>query len=138
MAILCPKCKKQYDVTLFQFGKGVVCDCGEEVRPFEPAPVEIPIEGTLDLHTFKPSEVKDLVPEYLKACLEKGIFRIRIVHGKGSGALLRTVHSVLKKTPEVDSFEMAGPDEGGWGATVVRLKRHPGKPRESPPERCAG
>jgi len=91
MAILCPNCQKQYDVTLFQFGKGVVCDCGAEVRPFEPAPVKIPIDGTLDLHTFKPSEAKDLVPEYLKACLEKGIFRVRIVHGKGSGALLRTL-----------------------------------------------
>jgi DNA-nicking Smr family endonuclease len=84
--------------------------------------VEIPIEGTLDLHTFKPSDVKDLVPEYLRECIAKGIFRVRVVHGKGTGALARTVHSVLRKMPEIASFELAGPDEGAWGATIVRLK----------------
>ncbi len=84
-------------------------------------PVEIPVEGTLDLHTFRPSEVKDLVPEYLKACREKGIFRVRIVHGKGTGVLQRTVHAVLRKIPDVVSFELAEADEGGWGATIVRL-----------------
>ena len=84
--------------------------------------VEIPIEGTLDLHTFKPSDVKDLVPEYLRECAAKGILRVRVIHGKGTGALARTVHSVLGKMPEVASFELAGPDEGAWGATIVHLK----------------
>jgi DNA-nicking Smr family endonuclease len=88
----------------------------------EAVAVEIPIDGTLDLHTFKPSDVKDLVPDYLKVCREKGILRVRIVHGKGTGALARTVHSVLGKIPEVESCELAGPDEGSWGATIVRLK----------------
>ncbi len=88
----------------------------------EDDPVEIPIEGTLDLHTFKPSDVKDLVPEYLRECAAKGILRVRVVHGKGTGALARTVHSVLGKMPEVASFELAGPDEGAWGATIVLLK----------------
>ena len=84
--------------------------------------VEIPIEGTLDLHTFKPSDVKDLVPEYLRECAAKGILRVRIVHGKGTGVLACTVRSILGRMPEVASFETAGPDEGGWGATIVRLK----------------
>lgn len=125
MAIICPKCRRQYDVTLFQFGRSLVCDCGAVVDPFKTAAVEIPVEGTLDLHTFKPSEVKDLLPEYLRVCIEKGIVRVRIIHGKGAGTLLRTVHSILKKTPEVVSFELAGPEEGGWGATIVRLKARP-------------
>jgi DNA-nicking Smr family endonuclease len=85
--------------------------------------VVIPIDGTLDLHTFKPADGKDLVPDYLKVCREKGILRVRIVHGKGTGALARTVHSVLGKIPEVESFELAGPDEGSWGATIVRLRK---------------
>ena len=88
----------------------------------EAVAVEIPIDGTLDLHTFKPSDVKDLVPDYLKVCHEKGILRVRIVHGKGTGVLARTVHSVLAKIPEVESFELAGPGEGSWGATIVRLR----------------
>ncbi len=84
--------------------------------------IQIPIEGILDLHTFKPSDVEDLVPGYLRECVAKGILRVRVVHGKGTGALARTVHSVLGKMPEVESFELAGPDEGAWGATIVRLK----------------
>jgi len=84
--------------------------------------VEIPIEGTLDLHTFKPAEVKDLVPEYLRECAARGILRVRIVHGKGTGALARIVRSALCRMPEVASYETADPNEGGWGATIVRLK----------------
>ncbi|MDP2916222.1 MAG: Smr/MutS family protein [Candidatus Aminicenantes bacterium] len=83
----------------------------------------MPIDGILDLHSFRPSDVKDLVPEYLEACVQKEIYRVRIIHGKGTGALLRTVRSVLKKLPGVESIEPAGEDEGGWGATIVRLRR---------------
>jgi hypothetical protein len=123
MAILCPRCGRQYDVTLFQFGAGVECDCGERVAPFPAeAPVELPIDGTLDLHTFRPRDVKDLVPEYLELCRDKGILRVRIVHGKGDGSMLRTVHALLGRIPEVESFELAGPGEGGGGATIVRLR----------------
>lgn len=88
----------------------------------EPEPVRIPIDGTLDLHTFQPRDVKELVPEYLGACREKGILRVRVVHGKGAGVLLQTVHSILKKLPEVVSFHLADPFEGSWGATIVILK----------------
>jgi len=86
------------------------------------APVAIPIDGTLDLHTFNPREVKDLVPEYLTVCREKNILQVRIIHGKGSGAMQRTVHSILTRLPEVASFRLAGNDGGGWGATIVILR----------------
>lgn len=84
--------------------------------------IELPIDGTLDLHTFRPGEVKELIPDYLAACRERGIYSVRIIHGKGTGTLRRTVHAVLERLDAVVSFRLAGEDAGGWGATLVELK----------------
>ncbi len=88
-------------------------------------PVEIPIDGILDLHAFQPKEVKDLVHEYILACLEKRIFSIRIIHGKGKGILKQTIQAALNKNPHVASSMNAPAMAGGWGATVVTLKQPP-------------
>lgn len=85
--------------------------------------ITIPIDGVLDLHMFQPREVKDLVPGYLEACREKGIYSVRIIHGKGTGTLRRSVHALLAQIPFVVSFCLAGDDGGGWGATLVELRR---------------
>jgi dsDNA-specific endonuclease/ATPase MutS2 len=92
------------------------------MEPEEQEPVEIPVDGILDLHQFQPRDVKTLVPDYLDLCREKGILRVRIIHGKGTGALRRAVHSILSKLPGIASFKQAMEDEGGWGATIVTLK----------------
>jgi DNA-nicking Smr family endonuclease len=86
----------------------------------------LPITGELDLHTFQPREVGSLVPEYLAECRARGILTVRIIHGKGTGALRQTVHALLARQPEVLAFTLAGGQMGGWGATVVRL--HPMPP----------
>jgi DNA-nicking Smr family endonuclease len=91
-------------------------------------PIQLPIDGVLDLHTFKPREIKDLVPDYLAACRERGIFQVRIIHGKGIGNLKRTVHSILARHPEVVSFALDHPQYGGWGATLVCLRKPPAQP----------
>lgn len=85
-------------------------------------PVELPIDGVLDLHTFQPRDVKPLVNDYLDACRERGILDVRIVHGKGIGMLRDTVHAVLRARDDVEEFRLAPEDRGGWGATIVRLK----------------
>jgi DNA-nicking Smr family endonuclease len=87
----------------------------------ESEPVELPIDGILDLHTFNPKDVKDLIPEYIDACRQRKIFRIRIIHGKGTGMLRETVRSILKKLPDVISFETPS-DASSWGATIVHLR----------------
>ncbi len=85
-------------------------------------PIELPIDGTLDLHTFHPREVKELVADYLAECRERGILEVRIIHGKGTGALRRTVHALLSRLPEVAAFGLAMEAAGGWGATLVTLR----------------
>jgi len=82
----------------------------------------VPIDGTLDLHAFSPREVKDRVPEYLRAGREKGILEVRIGHGEGTGALRRTVHSLLARLAEVETFRLAMEDRGSWGAPLVTLR----------------
>jgi DNA-nicking Smr family endonuclease len=91
-------------------------------------PIQLPIDGVLDLHTFQPREVKDLVLDYLAECRSRGILRVRIIHGKGIGNLRRTVHAILEKHPDVASFNLANEHFGGWGATIVHLR--PDKPDE--------
>ena len=84
-------------------------------------PTRYPIDGVLDLHEFRPQDVGSLVPEYLHACRAKGLLRVRIVHGKGTGALRQSVHTLLERQPEVERFQLAG-DQSGWGATIVHLR----------------
>jgi dsDNA-specific endonuclease/ATPase MutS2 len=84
-------------------------------------PIEFEINGELDLHTFRPNEVGELVPDYVGLCLEKDIRRIRIIHGKGIGTLRETVHALLRKDPRVSRFQLADQAEGGWGATIAWL-----------------
>jgi dsDNA-specific endonuclease/ATPase MutS2 len=70
----------------------------------------------------KPEDAVEILPEYIAACRRKGIFEIRVIHGKGTGALRETVHSLLRRLPGIASFRNAGEDEGGWGATLVALE----------------
>jgi len=86
-------------------------------------PIELPIEGELDLHTFNPRDIPDLLPEYLTACKSKGILSVRIIHGKGKGILKKRVHEILNKSPLVESFKSAPAEAGSWGATIVELKQ---------------
>lgn len=85
-------------------------------------PVPMPITDELDLHTFRPKDVKDLVPTYLAECRQQGILTVRVIHGKGIGNLRRTVHALLERDSNVESFAGASEQLGGWGATMVRLK----------------
>lgn len=86
-------------------------------------PVQLPIDGVLDLHTFSPRDIKSLVPEYLAACRERGIFQVRIIHGKGIGNLRRSVQAILSRHPDVISSSLDHPEYGGWGATLVMLRK---------------
>ena len=87
------------------------------------APVEgpfaIPLTGELDLHPFVPREIPSLVEEYVRACRDRGVLRLRLAHGRGRGVQRAVVRRTLATMPEVVTFSDALPEAGGWGATVV-------------------
>ena len=90
-------------------------------------PVKIPIEDVLDLHTFRPRDIPELLEDYIAECRRGGIYSLRIIHGKGTGFQKKRVRELLAKNPAVVSFKDAPPQAGGWGATLVRLA--PSSPR---------
>lgn len=86
-------------------------------------PVVLPIEDSVDLHTFSPKDIPSVVEEYIEQCIRSGIHEVRIIHGKGTGVQKKIVRSVLQRHPAVLSFQDAPPQAGGWGATLVVLRR---------------
>ncbi len=86
--------------------------------------VRVPIDGVLDLHTFSPKELKYLIPDYLNECQQRDILHVRIIHGKGTGTLRRTVHALLDRNPDVAGYILADETGGSWGATLVTLRKN--------------
>ena len=94
----------------------------DQELPDELDPVEVPITDVLDLHSFRPAEVPDVVRDYLDAAYEKGLRHLRIIHGRGIGVQRQTVRTLLGRDPRVEDFGDAPAEAGGWGATWVRLR----------------
>jgi len=88
-------------------------------------PIEYPITDVLDLHNFRPQEIKSLVRDYLEECHHRKIYTIRIIHGKGKSVQKHNVRNVLKAHTLVTDFYDAPQEQGGWGATIVHLKEEP-------------
>ena len=90
--------------------------------PPEPPPLPIPITGELDLHTFRPADLDDLIPAYLAECASRHLPSVRIIHGKGTGRLRVKVHTLLRHSPLVRSYRLGDERTGSWGATVATLR----------------
>ncbi|HVS03856.1 MAG TPA: Smr/MutS family protein [Thermoanaerobaculia bacterium] len=84
--------------------------------------VELPVEDVLDLHSFPPREISQLVRDYLDLAVERGFREVRIIHGRGVGVQRRTVRTILSRDPRVVAFGDAAAGAGGWGATWARLE----------------
>lgn len=87
----------------------------------DPDPVDIPIEDSLDLHSFAPRDVPSVVAEYLEQAAARGFREVRLIHGRGTGVQRAVVQRLLRGHPLVASFADAPPELGGWGATLVFL-----------------
>ncbi|MDX1631088.1 MAG: Smr/MutS family protein [Thermoanaerobaculia bacterium] len=94
-------------------------DSREEVRE----PVEIGVEDVLDLHSFPPGQVSELVRDYLDLAWEAGFQQVRIIHGRGKGIQRKTVRTLLERDPRIEAFGDSPLGSGGWGATWARFAR---------------
>jgi DNA-nicking Smr family endonuclease len=79
----------------------------------------VPIEDSLDLHAFRPRDIKSVVEEYVNAAHEAGLREVRLIHGRGTGVQRGIVQATLDRHPLVEEFWDA--PESHLGATVARL-----------------
>lgn len=86
-------------------------------------PVRIPITDVFDLHSVPPPDVKAVLEAYLEEAHSKGFRALRVIHGRGIGVQREIVRSVLSRTDFVEWYGDAPQEAGGWGATVVNLRR---------------
>ena len=87
----------------------------------EPPPHRVPVEESIDLHTFSPRDVVSVVEEYIEAAAGKRYREVTLIHGKGTGVQRAAVRALLARHPLVESYSDAPPEAGGWGATRVTL-----------------
>jgi DNA-nicking Smr family endonuclease len=81
------------------------------------------IEDSIDLHTFQPRDIPEVVESYLEAAAEQGFREVRVIHGRGTGLQRQRVREVLSNHPLVEGFSDSTASRGGWGATLVWLKQ---------------
>ena len=104
-------------------------DDEDDDAPFEmPEEIVLPVEDSIDLHTFRPRDVKDVVLNYIDEARAAGFTEVRVIHGRGIGVQREIVRKALERHPDVIDFGDA-PDRSGWGATVARLR--PAEPGEA-------
>ena len=85
-------------------------------------PLAIPITDTLDLHSFRPGEVREVARAYLEEAHERRFRQVRLIHGRGTGTQRENIRSLLASLEFVEDFRDADGSGGGWGATVVLLR----------------
>jgi dsDNA-specific endonuclease/ATPase MutS2 len=82
--------------------------------------VRLPITDSIDLHTFHPRDVNDVIGAYIEEAHTAGFSEVRVIHGRGKGVQRGIVQAALEAHPLVEEFWDA--PETHLGATVVRLQ----------------
>lgn len=85
----------------------------------------VPIEESIDLHAFRPSDVLAVVNDYLEEAAKLRFREVRLIHGRGKGVQRANVQRLLAEHPLVESYRDAPSTRGGWGATLVVLRVAP-------------
>ncbi len=113
-------------VVFVALGRGGASSAAEDDNeegslPQPETPIELEVGDAIDLHSFPPRDIPDVVADYLEAAHAKGFREVRLIHGRGIGVQRDRVRSVLADHPLVEAFHDATPDRGGWGATIAYL-----------------
>ena len=82
----------------------------------------VPIEDSLDLHSFLPRDVPDVISDYLDEARRRGFREVRLIHGKGKGVRRAELRRLLATDARVAETFDAPPERGGMGATIVILR----------------
>lgn len=80
-----------------------------------------PVQSQIDLRGLTTEEARYRLDQYLNEAYMEGLDTVRVVHGKGTGAVRQAVRELLSDHPLVRSHAPAEPRDGGDGATIVRL-----------------
>ena len=83
-----------------------------------------PLSDEIDLHGLIVDEALFKLDRYLNDAFTMGLLQVRVIHGKGTGALRQAVTEMLKHHPLVESFRLAHIQEGGGGATMVEMVKY--------------
>src|SRR5688572_18405008 len=95
----------------------------EPERASEEPVAVLEIEDSIDLHGFLPQDVLNVVRDYLEEAVARGFSEVRVIHGRGKGVQRARVRELLRDHPQVQAFTDAPAPRGGWGATVVWLRK---------------
>ena len=85
------------------------------------APAKAPVRSEIDLRGMTVDEMLPVLEKYIDDAYLAGTPYVRIIHGKGTGALRRAVREFLRDHPLVASYRPGEPNEGGDGVTVVKF-----------------
>jgi DNA mismatch repair protein MutS2 len=93
------------------------------VEPVSPSVLSVDTRTSIDLRGMYGDEALKAVENFIDEAVTANYERIEIIHGKGTGALRKYIHNMLKSHPSVLSFRLADWNAGGSGATIVELKK---------------
>ncbi len=93
----------------------------QERAIFKPPPAE-PVPMEIDLRGNRAAEIPEMLERYLEGAYRAGLPFVRIIHGKGTGALREVVRNHLHKHPVIAGHELAPPEQGGDGATIATIR----------------
>jgi DNA mismatch repair protein MutS2 len=82
---------------------------------------EVEAKSEIDIRGFRAGEIEDLLMHAVDSAVRADLKTIRIIHGKGTGALRERVSEMLRKESRVTSFRLGAWNEGGAGVTVAEL-----------------